>query len=200
MSKHLNKTYGPYTVLRHTRTDKHHGPSSTSYVQWFKVQCTCGRKFEMRLQHITRVAHCTHDPMAALPHANLFHNIHDRCTNPNNSAFKYYGAKGVKVCDRWSRTAEGLRNFLADMGPRPSPDHSVDRRNPYGDYEPANCRWATSSEQNTNKRYRMSRRVRVPVPRKKTVFRQETLDARRKAKIAAEEATQQVRKVLDVDW
>jgi hypothetical protein len=54
------------------------------------------------------------------------------------------GARGIKVCDRW-RTS--FANFLADMGRRPSPQHSIDRINQQGDYEPCNCRWATRSEQ-----------------------------------------------------
>lgn len=152
MSKHVGQTYGPYKVLKHTRTDKHRGPSRISYVQWFQIKCVCGFTEERRLQNFRTVKHCTHDPMAQLEHAGLFHNIHERCYNPNNKAFKYYGAKGVRVCDRWSRTTEGLRNFLSDMGPRPSPQHSVDRKDPCGDYEPGNCRWATITEQNNNKR------------------------------------------------
>jgi hypothetical protein len=138
--------------------------------------------------------------MAALPLAGLFHNIHERCTNPNNEAYKYYGAKGIKVCDRWSRTAEGLRNFLADMGPRPSEKHSVDRKNPYDDYRPDNCRWATPSEQNANKRYKMSPRVRVPRQRKPIQFSDTTLAERKKARAEAEKASQEVRKLLDINW
>lgn len=71
----------------------------------------------------------------------------DRCTNPNNLNYKYYGALGVTVCDRWSQ----FENFVADMGPRPL-KKSLDRINPFGNYEPGNCRWATAKEQANNKR------------------------------------------------
>lgn len=70
-----------------------------------------------------------------------------RCSDPKHQAWKYYGALGVKVCERWKTFA----NFLADMGERPD-GRTIDRINPYGDYEPGNCRWATSIEQRHNRR------------------------------------------------
>lgn len=74
--------------------------------------------------------------------------LRNRCVNPRHKSFCYYGARGIRVCERWDSYA----NFLADMGRRPSPKHSIDRINNDGDYCPANCRWATSSEQNSNLR------------------------------------------------
>src|SRR3954470_16361069 len=71
-----------------------------------------------------------------------------RCYNPNAKKYEIYGAIGVTMCDRW-RTS--FANFLADMGPRP-PGHSLDRYpDPYGNYEPGNCRWATIKEQRANR-------------------------------------------------
>lgn len=70
-----------------------------------------------------------------------------RCNNPNFVSFKYYGAKGIKVCKRWER----YENFIADMGSRPTAKHSLDRIRTDGDYKPSNCRWATQSEQQKNK-------------------------------------------------
>lgn len=79
----------------------------------------------------------------------------ERCHNPNNRAFKYYGARGIKVCDRW-RFGDGIKTglecFLEDMGPRPSAKHSIDRIDCDGDYAPGNCRWATWDVQVSNKR------------------------------------------------
>ena len=72
-----------------------------------------------------------------------------RCHNPNASNFKWYGAKGVSVCDRW-RT--DFSAFLSDLGPKPSSIHSVDRIDPFKGYSPENCRWATQAEQMKNQR------------------------------------------------
>jgi hypothetical protein len=75
-----------------------------------------------------------------------------RCTYKTLPVFELYGAKGVKVCERWLLPdGEGFRNFIADMGPRPS-GMTLDRKNPFGNYEPGNCRWAIDEEQQANKR------------------------------------------------
>lgn len=72
-----------------------------------------------------------------------------RCYNPKHHKFFLYGGRGIKICKRWLNSFEA---FYADMGPRPSSKHSIDRINGDGDYRPSNCRWATASEQNSNRR------------------------------------------------
>jgi hypothetical protein len=73
----------------------------------------------------------------------------ERCENPRHIGFKYYGALGVKVCERW----HNFEAFLADMGLKPTPKHTIDRwPNPNGDYEPGNCRWATQRQQRFSQR------------------------------------------------
>lgn len=74
-----------------------------------------------------------------------------RCYDKSNSAYCKYGARGVTVTDRW-RGSDGYRNFLVDMGRKPSPVHTIDRRNTFGHYTPENCRWATPLEQSNNQR------------------------------------------------
>lgn len=71
-----------------------------------------------------------------------------RCYNKNTEEYKYYGGRGIKVCDKW---LEGFYNFYLDMGDRPE-GFTLDRIDVNGDYEKENCRWATIKEQSTNKR------------------------------------------------
>jgi hypothetical protein len=69
-----------------------------------------------------------------------------RCTNPNADSYRLYGGRGIRVCERWLSSFE---DFLADMGEKPE-GMSLERKNSDGNYEPDNCRWATSQEQANN--------------------------------------------------
>lgn len=69
-----------------------------------------------------------------------------RCTNPKSKAYPHYGGRGIAVCQRW---LESFENFYADMGPRPD-DLTIERKDNNGNYEYANCRWATRKEQVLN--------------------------------------------------
>lgn len=72
-----------------------------------------------------------------------------RCYNKSRDNYRYYGGRGIEVCERW----HNYENFLADMGPRP-PSMTLDRINPNLNYEPTNCRWADAKTQGMNKRKR----------------------------------------------
>jgi len=75
-------------------------------------------------------------------------NIIARCTNSKDTAYKWYGAEGVTVCQRWR---DDFLNFFEDMGERP-PNKSIDRIDNSKGYEPTNCKWSTLKEQNWNKK------------------------------------------------
>jgi len=101
------------------------------------------------LTHGESVGHVTS------PEYNAWRAMWQRCTNPRRREFRDYGARGIRVCDRW----KDFENFLDDMGRRPSGKgaggralYSVDRLDNDGDYSPDNCRWATVLEQARNKR------------------------------------------------
>ncbi len=77
-------------------------------------------------------------------------NMKSRCFNTGNSYWYNYGGRGITVCAHWKNSYE---NFLADMGRKPTPRHSLDRIDNNGNYEPGNCRWATRETQNKNSRH-----------------------------------------------
>jgi len=126
--------------------------------------CECGKEFENTIPHAKLGYGCgckrgQHNVRGQrLRHGNARKNsetkeyvcwmlFRARCSNPNNKSFKDYGGRGISVCDRW----QIFENFLEDMGKKPTPQHSLDRIDVNGNYEPSNCRWATMTEQARNK-------------------------------------------------
>lgn len=82
------------------------------------------------------------------PHEyNCWKSMRGRCYRPSNSSWKYYGAKGIRVCQRW---LDSFSCFLEDMGAAPSEQHQIDRLRNEDHYEPGNCHWSTPKEQQAN--------------------------------------------------
>ena len=85
-----------------------------------------------------------------------------RCSNKNHIAYKNYGGRGIKVCDRWKND---FTAFLQDMGERPE-GLTLDRENNDGNYEPGNCKWANSKQQGRNTRRAKLTPLKVQVIKK----------------------------------
>lgn len=148
----------------HKLTVLHRVPNKGRHTRWL-CQCECGNTKEANTNHLRfdHVRSCGCIPRqnservlkeGKLVRPDGYHSwkaIQSRCYCESDENYRKYGAKGITVCDRW-RGLGGLANFLADMGPKPSPRHSIDRIKSTDNYSPETCRWATPLEQGQNKR------------------------------------------------
>ena len=89
--------------------------------------------------------------MCGTPEYRAWMAMKSRCTDPTHDSWDDYGGRDIKVCERWLGE-NGFAEFYADLGPRPSRLHSLDRRDNDGGYNPNNCHWATAKEQQRNRR------------------------------------------------
>ena len=162
MAKAIDLTghrFGRLVVLKRA-ADK---PTIYGHKPIWLCRCDCGRikaifGRHLRVGHTTscgcwraessRERRVTHG-MNGTPEYRCWVEMIRRCYNPQRRGFHNYGGRGIIVCDRWRNSFE---SFFADMGPRPSTRHSLDRMNNDGQYSPDNCRWATSRQQCRNTR------------------------------------------------
>ncbi len=130
---------------------------------YWNCQCLCGQTKVVRGTHLKagKIISCgcygravigirakTHGKSRTIEYKTWTSMI-NRCESKNCPKYPIYGGRGILVCDRWRNSFE---HFLADMGIRPSPKHSIDRKDVNKNYEPENCRWATAREQSQNQR------------------------------------------------
>lgn len=153
----LGRRFGKVFVLERFGSDKRGA--------LWKCRCDCGKEFVshghvlasgkskscgcLAIERTARMgaANKRHG-MSGKTEYNIWLSMRARCNNPKAINYHLYGAKGIAVCARWENSFD---DFYADMGPRPSKRHSVDRIDGAKGYQPDNCRWATLEEQARNK-------------------------------------------------
>lgn len=155
----IGKRFGRLIVIKRMQQDRWRN------YKWL-CQCDCGKQKIVRSGSLrsgyTQSCGCLQKERCAVSHTRHGHKTKEktskiyriweailrRCKNPNYHEYKYYGGRGIKVCERWKK----FENFLTDMGKPPTKNHSIDRINNDKDYCLENCRWATKKEQQRNKR------------------------------------------------
>lgn len=115
--------------------------SGVSLRRGHTASCGCASRESVK-------ARLTRHGLSRAPGYFAWRSMHARCENPANTGYKYYGARGIKVCPEWDTPAQ----FLSDMGPGYAPGMTVERLDVNGDYEPGNCVWLPKAEQSKNRR------------------------------------------------
>lgn len=146
----VGRTQGRLTVLEFIPNS----PPSTEG-KLYLCACKCGNIVTYRTAQLNHKYHprkscgTCKDAEKYPKEYSIYTSMLQRCRNPANNRYDSYGGRGIEVCNSWRYD---FLNFVTDLGRCPSPTHSLDRIDVDGNYEPANCKWATATEQNKNKR------------------------------------------------
>ena len=155
----IGKVFGKWTVLRVDSGRKN------KYIYW-TCRCSCGTEKSIAGYSLTRgrssscrsCSHGTHRSTHT-PEFSTWTGIKSRCLYPSAKGYSNYGGRGITICDEWK---DSFEKFREDMGPRPSPKHSIDRIDVNGNYTKENCRWVTRETQARNTRIRKDNTSGIP--------------------------------------
>lgn len=149
MSSTFNDVIGKYFGERKVISFSHRDSNGRAF---YNTVCSCGKKQVIRLDSLRKSLSCgclNSKQKFRRELYNRWYKIIDRCYNEKNNAYKYYGGRGIKVCDEWKGNFDKFYNWSINNGY--NPELSIDRINVDGDYEPLNCRWTDIYNQANNK-------------------------------------------------